>query len=345
MHSFGESHFFRITLQLVGCVPRRLHTISARSLAMTSRFDAYPSSSSTAGCITQHSSSPAPASPISVDGHNGQGGRSPFVPVRKHAKMSQGSSSGGGGGGGGVESPERAAGGYGTTVLGPSSAHNLPVFKLQSPGSPAGHTAQSRKVLTTSVPSSPSPSATSISRDAFYAANSSSTSQPAIGSGSGPGTFTAPKVRAKLTPAATPRRKGFLPGTEFADVPTPRSTGAIGVMAARTGFRSPPPLPPPQPNSNPLGGGRGYGAFPTSPGPTRRECDDESQYQLYNQQQQQQTRAIGLGFGSGRAGDTSASASAYATHLPYNPTATIATSSHVSTKSRGGKDNVLVCVR
>jgi hypothetical protein len=37
----------------------------------------------------------------------------------------------------------------------------------------------------------------------------------------------APRIRAKLTPNASPRKKPLLPGTEFADMPTPRAAQSV----------------------------------------------------------------------------------------------------------------------
>ncbi|ORY76276.1 P-loop containing nucleoside triphosphate hydrolase protein [Leucosporidium creatinivorum] len=72
----------------------------------------------------------------------------------------------------------------------------------------------------------------------------------------------APRLRAKLTPAATPRRKNFLPGTEFADVPTRRTDGGGHSPVKRA---PPPPLAvtPSTPMARPMAPPASYGSFPS----------------------------------------------------------------------------------
>lgn len=74
--------------------------------------------------------------------------------------------------------------------------------------------------------------------------------------------FSAPKVRAKITPAATPRRKGYLPGTEFADVPL-RRAGEAGSPVKRVGAPPPPALVVARPVASSSPSATGYGSFPS----------------------------------------------------------------------------------
>lgn len=132
--------------------------------------------------------------------------RSPFMPVRKHG--SKGSLSPPASPSSSIHS-HRPSGG--TTPLLPSTVHNVPSFTIQSSTPPAVHQTSkplpamarpttpgfSRKVLPT-PPAPPSPIVAPTST--FQASNSPLS--------------TAPRIRAKVTAVATPRKKALLPGTE-----------------------------------------------------------------------------------------------------------------------------------
>lgn len=112
-----------------------------------------------------------------------------------------------------------------TTPLGPSTAHNVPSYGAQ------GLPASTRKV---GAPASD-----------LFAPTPSAPSSPL------PPPSSAPRIRAKITPLAAPRRKA-LPGAEHADVPV--SSGFSPVK------RAPPPVVSPVP---PCASGFGaFGAFP-----------------------------------------------------------------------------------
>jgi hypothetical protein len=145
--------------------------------------------------------------------------RSPFVPVRKHRSDSP------------PASPlsvrqtrsmapppapsTRLASSTAPSPLLPSTAHNLPSLIFQSSSSPTEFRVPlpPRKVLQQQqAPPPPAPLST------------------------------APRVRARITPAATPRRKVALPGTEFADIPPPRGGCAAGGAGGGPVKRAPLPL-------------------------------------------------------------------------------------------------------
>lgn len=171
--------------------------------------------------ITQHSQT----------SRTGELSRSPFVPVRKHGKGSLSP----------PVSPRPTS--HPSTpgnshVLTPTAVHNLPSIALQ-----------------TSSPTAGSHTSNTPSRKLFSAEDSMSS--PGLQLGMSP---SAPRVRAKLTPAATPRRKGLLPGTENADIPTPR--GSPGLMT-----RAPPTSPQlvsARSMSPAVSPARDFGAFPSS---------------------------------------------------------------------------------
>ncbi|KAM0750409.1 kinesin-domain-containing protein [Meredithblackwellia eburnea MCA 4105] len=161
------------------------------------RFDAEDHSTSSA-----YSSGARPLTPTP---------RSPFMPVRKHSSKSP------------PPSPILAqgritrssglvgtnAGLIGATPPSPlvhSSVHNIPAFSFQN-ASPT----ESRSY---NHPSSSS--------------SSSQQSHPQQQQTESAFTTAAPKIRAKVTPSATPRRKPVLPGTENADIPTPRAGMGMG---------------------------------------------------------------------------------------------------------------------
>ncbi|GAA5874768.1 hypothetical protein JCM8547_005206 [Rhodosporidiobolus lusitaniae] len=216
--------------------------------------------------------------------------RSPFVPVRKHkpstspppspvlsaaparltrSTAAQELASTSGSGGGGRS----------LAPLGSSHAHNLPAFSVHSPP---------RKTA------SPAP----VSLDTFSPTSSLL-----------PPPSSAPRIRAKVTPAAAPRRKA-LPGTERADIPTSQPTAGFSPTK-----RVPPPpsfsssTSTPQPRS--IGT---YGAFPAmSAVPENGELSDL------------QGGFSGLGLAS-----------------PFG----VGTSRRARQgRAGGGRENVLVCVR
>lgn len=180
---------------------------------------------------------------------SGDNSRMPFVPVRKHGKGSTSP----------PPSPlpqqqrttrsmappparlsSTASVASTSSPLLPSSVHNVPAFALHTASPPPEFRtpAMPRKVLS-SQPQHQQP-------------------QQAPSS---PLTL-APKVRAKLTPAATPRRKNFLPGTEFADVPARRTDAGYSPVK-----RAPPPPPlavtPSTPMGRPMAPPASYGSFPS----------------------------------------------------------------------------------
>ncbi|KAJ8291684.1 Protein kinase domain-containing protein ppk32 [Rhodotorula toruloides] len=110
-----------------------------------------------------------------------------------------------------------------STPLGPSTAHNVPSYTAQAgPLSARKVVAAPNDLFAPSCPSSPLPPPSS-----------------------------APRIRAKITPLAAPRRKA-LPGAEHADVPV--SSGFSPLK------RAPPPSV--SPVSPPANGFGGFGAFP-----------------------------------------------------------------------------------
>ncbi|GAA5906382.1 hypothetical protein JCM6882_002714 [Rhodosporidiobolus microsporus] len=153
--------------------------------------------------------------------------RSPFVPIRKHKASTSPPPSPT------VAPPplrmtrsvaaaalsETGSGRSTPAPLGASNAHNLPTFALHAPARKAA--------------AAPPPLA-----DAFPSPLSS-----------------APRIRAKLTPSAAPRRKA-LPGTEHADVPT--SSGGFSPTK-----RVPAAVPSPRPLEKPFS--PAFGAFPSFP--------------------------------------------------------------------------------
>ncbi|GAA5834580.1 hypothetical protein JCM11251_007044 [Rhodosporidiobolus azoricus] len=204
--------------------------------------------------------------------------RSPFVPVRKHKASTSPPPSPT------VAAPpprmtrsihnallSEAASGSGRatpTPLGASNAHNLPSFAVHSPP---------RKT----APPTP------LDFDSF--------SSPPLSS--------APKIRAKVTPAAAPRRKA-LPGTERADVPT--SSGGFSPTK-----RAPSAVPSPRPLDKPFS--PAFGAFPSFP-----SVPEDGEMGVV------QRAMTGLGLSN-----------------PFE-----AGPSRIrEKKGKGGRDNVLVCVR
>lgn len=143
----------------------------------------------------------------------------------------------------------------------------------------------------------------------------------------------APKIRARLTPAAAPRRK-CLPGAEGADIPT-RSANSAAHGGRGSPERPGPMAPPPLPLS--LARARAPAAFPSpvaySP-------------QLYGASVSSAGGVggtgspIGLGFGAFPAGMGSGvgglGAAMGAISLDHEP---------AGGRRAAGKDNVLVCVR
>ena len=233
--------------------------------------------------------------------------RSPFVPVRKHRSDTppnqQLDSYVGSSGASVVSSSGLSAGG----ALRPSTKENL-LLLAQSP------ITQSPKPIRSVL--SPGLTRTAPSHSLASAAAGPSRSTPA----SSGLPSSAPKIRARLTPAAAPRRK-CLPGTEGADVPS-RSPERPGLMA-------PPPLPLVRAKA------------PAFQSPVAYNP-------LYNPQYDSgasmssaggaMTSPIGLGFGafpSGAGGMNGLGAALGAISLDHEPAA----------RRAAGKDNVLVCVR
>lgn len=210
----------------------------------------------------------------------GDPSRSPFVPVRKHGKGSSSPPAS-------PRTPTHSSA-QGNHVLTPSTIHNLPSIALQ-----------------TASPTTESYSSTSSSRQVV--SNEAGQCSPALGISP-----SAPRVRAKITPAATPRRKPLLPGTENADIPTPRGSPAL-VKRVPQVPGSPQPLSA-RSMTPTLAPARDFGTFPasvpsyTSPGHSPSRMSGEE---------------AGLLRGTG---------------------ATTTTSQSYSSSSRG-KDNVMVCVR
>ncbi|GAA5973944.1 hypothetical protein JCM11641_001234 [Rhodosporidiobolus odoratus] len=243
-------------------------------------------------------SSSNPTSPL-VQQSSNRNDRTPFVPIRKHkpsnspppspllspppattrltrTMVQPPSTSIGGTAGGATAGPVRVL----PTPLGSSNIHNLPT----SP--PLSKVTYASPALTSS--------------DSF--------TSPPLSS--------APRIRAKITPAAQPRRKA-LPGTEYADIPT----AALGPSSP---IKRTPARQPPQPLSSPSVSTASFGAFPSM----SAVPEDGEMGTL-------QGGMMGLGLGN-----------------PFSPPRLRSVTGSASDagfarvrRGKGGRDNVLVCVR
>jgi len=235
--------------------------------------------------------------------------RSPFVPVKKHRTDTPPNQA--------VDHFASAAGthagpgsGLGAgTALRPSTKDNLlPLANTRFTQSP-------KPIRSTLSPGLPR---TAPSHSLASAAAGPSHSTPA-----GALPSSAPKIRARLTPAAAPRRK-CLPGTEDADVPT-RSPERAGPMA-------PPPLP--LVRAKPPAFHQAAGAY------TPQQYDSGASVRSAGGAGGNMSSPIGLGFGGfpggGGGGMGGLGAAMGAISLDHEPSAG---------RRAAGKDNVLVCVR
>ncbi|KAI5477372.1 centromeric protein E [Pseudohyphozyma bogoriensis] len=222
--------------------------------------------------------------------------RSPFVPVRKHANN---------------DDDARPA----------SPASPLTARTAPTPATPAGGTRTTTTRVadrsTSAAPPSPSrslasPATPGHNQNSHGVAGPTVHVHPASPADSRPATPTAPVIRAKVSPSATPRRKPALVGTEFADVPSPRGTGrtraaAAGVVDER------------QATPVSLSSSRVLRASTRAPATT-----------LFPTSGDEGVDGVSMGL-QGLGLSTSAST---VTHVRERPT-----------MGKGGKDNVLVCVR
>ncbi|SGY81960.1 BQ5605_C009g05537 [Microbotryum silenes-dioicae] len=197
--------------------------------------------------FTQHAAGAArPQTPAALDAAP----RSPFVPVKKHRSitppatpssyhrpsksMTMGLGSSTTSTSAGMHSP-----------LSPSSQINaVPSFVVQA-SSPTTMASPPRKVLTHQRSMSALASSALVSSAAHHhsaVASGSSSSHPQFAN-------RAPspepmRVRARVTAAATPRRKAVLPGTEHVEAPTPRAPTSHGFNRAMTTPLAPTPVSP-----------------------------------------------------------------------------------------------------
>lgn len=271
-------------------------------------YDSTPYDSSgsfmTSSVVTQP---PRPLTPSSLDSTPSTAPpRSPFVPVRKHRSTSPPPP---------ATSPlprstrstqmapppaPSRSGGASTT----SSVHSSSAYTAGPPTTPL-HQNSNIPNLTLQT-ASPRQTPLNITRKVL----SSNSQAPPLTP-----TTAAPRLRAKITPAATPRRKNVLPGTENADIPVRHGGGGGGNNSPIK--RAPPPLAAVV--------GPSYGAFPT----TTRAYDDD-----YEGGMEEVQRGLnGLGLSSfvemGLGGVNS------------SPTMT----RMVRNGGSKGRDSVLVCVR
>lgn len=170
--------------------------------------------------------------------------RSPFVPVRKHKSST---------------SPPSSPVSRSTRSAAPTPSRQHSSASVASSSSALLPTTAHNVLPSVAVyPSSPPEFRTPAVPRKVISSHQQQPQQPH--SSSSPALFTAPKVRAKLTPAATPRRKGYLPGTEFADVPVRRG----GVEGSPIKCAPPPlALTPSTPAARPLAPASTYGSFPS----------------------------------------------------------------------------------
>ncbi|SCZ97980.1 BZ3500_MvSof-1268-A1-R1_Chr3-3g06498 [Microbotryum saponariae] len=201
--------------------------------------------------FTQHAAGAArPQTPAALDAAP----RSPFVPVKKHRSItppatpssyhrpSKSMTMGFGG-----SSTGTSAGMH--SPLSPSSQINaVPSFVVQA-SSPTTMASPPRKVLTHQRSMSALASSALVSGAAHHlsaVASGSSSSHPQFAN-------RAPspepmRIRARVTAAATPRRKAVLPGTEHVEAPTPRAPTSHGFNRSMTTTPSAPTPVSPNPS-------------------------------------------------------------------------------------------------
>lgn len=270
-----------------------------------------PSSGSPYLGFTQHqlldNTTPRPTTPLTP--------RSPFVPVKKHRSDTPP-----------AQVLDQYIGGSGSSVA--SSSGYTPAGALR----PSTRDNLLPNRAHTPLTQSPKPIKSALSLGLPRTAPSHSlASAAAAPSHSTPASqglpSSAPKIRARLTPAAAPRRK-CLPGTEGADVPTRAAHGS----PERQGSMAPPPLPLPLVRAR-------APAFQAPVAYGSPQCAASVGSAGGVSGVGGVGSPIGLGFGafpSGGQGVGGLGAAMGAISLDHEPAAG---------RRAAGKDNVLVCVR